>query len=138
MAAKHFREERVKAQENTESMEIMAQLRLLFESAMTWPFKLLRARKEKAPETAPLPPPVSPAPGPPPAKTPETAAPIKLSHLQEADLTDSLRAKATRVLKDLSLDSPAANTAAVVGGRKRTPPQGSLIPPENPTRGPII
>ncbi len=67
-----------------------------------------------------------------------TVAPIKLSHLQEADLAKSLRAKVTRVLKDLSLDGPAANMPAIVGGKKQALPRANLSAPQEPRGGPII
>jgi len=40
----------------------------------------------------------------------------------------SIRAKVSRVLKDLSLDTSAVNIAAVVGGKKNSDPQSSSGP----------
>jgi hypothetical protein len=104
---------------------------------LTWPLKFRRLRdgasKDSPPTANPTPPPPSSS------EAPEepTSKSIKLSPSQATDLTRSLRAKVSRVLKDLSLDAPGANTPAIVGGKNRpkksSPP---LASPKDPSRKP--
>jgi hypothetical protein len=101
---------------------------------LTWPliFRRLRNGVSKDPPQA------TDVPSPPPPIAPDESVgtPIKLSHDQEEELSDSLRAKVSRVLKDLSLDAPGTNIAAVVGGgknrpKKPSPPSSHDTPPKS-------
>ena len=85
---------------------------------MTWPLIFRRLRKPGSRADPPVP----------SAAASFSAEPEQERSVRKAPAEETIRAKVNRILKDLPLDAPTVNIAAVVGGKKESEKQSGSAP----------
>ena len=100
-------------------------IRSFLRPPLTWPLIFRRLRQDGSRGD----PPTEPAAASPPAtQREEKRSSSKLPERQQKSPGQSIRAKVNLILKDLSLDTPAVNIVAVVGGKKQSNRQRGSAP----------